>query len=189
MKNIAIFASGSGTNAQKLIQHFSTEKAGMVSLVLSNRPDAFVLERARNFYIDTIVFDRRQFYDTTEILEELVRRNIDFIVLAGFLWLVPSSLTEFYQRRIVNIHPALLPLYGGRGMYGDRVHRAVLENGERESGITIHYVNGAYDEGDIIFQARCPVFGEDTPESLAERIHELEYKHYPAIVEGLVNGL
>lgn len=189
MKKIAIFASGSGTNARNLINYFSTEKEAVVSLVLSNCPDALVLERARNLSVDTYVFDRHQFYESQVVLEKLKKCGIDFIVLAGFLWLVPVYLTDYYRDRIVNIHPALLPSYGGKGMYGDRVHRAVIENGEKESGITVHYVNSAYDEGDIIFQARCNVFEDDTPEMLAKRIHELEYTNYPAVVEKLLKGI
>lgn len=189
MKKIAIFASGSGTNAQNLIEYFSTEKDVTVSLVLSNRPDALVLERARKLSVETFIFDRQLFYETAIVLEKLKSSNIDFIVLAGFLWLVPGYLIDNYPGRIVNIHPALLPAYGGRGMYGSRVHRAVINSGDKESGITIHYVNNAYDEGDIIFQARCSVFENDTPETLAERIHKLEYRHFPEIVNKLVKEL
>jgi phosphoribosylglycinamide formyltransferase-1 len=189
MKKIAIFASGSGTNAQNLIEYFSTEKTALVSLVLSNRPDAVVLERARKLSVETFVFDRHLFYETTIVLEELEKREIDFIVLAGFLWLVPGYLVDNFRGRIVNIHPALLPAYGGKGMYGDRVHRAVIENGDSESGITIHYVNDEYDEGDIIFQARCEVLKNDTPETLAKRIHQLEYRYFPGVIKKLLEEL
>jgi len=153
---------------------------------LSNRPDAFVLKRAQSHDIETIVFHREQLYETGEVLTALEKRNIDFIVLAGFLWLIPPSLLETYEGRIVNIHPALLPRYGGKGMYGRRVHEAVIASGDEESGISVHFVNPGYDEGDVIFQARCRVEPEDTPESLAEKIHALEYAHYPAVVEELL---
>lgn len=186
MKNIAIFASGSGTNAQKLMEYFSTRKTAKVKLLLSNKADAFVLERARNFSVNTMVFDRDDFYRNGKVLRELRKHNIDFIVLAGFLWLVPAEIINHYRRRIVNIHPALLPEYGGKGMYGSRVHNAVIGNGEKESGISIHYVNEHYDEGDIIFQARCEVKAGDSPGSLAARVHSLEHRHYPAVVEKLV---
>lgn len=186
MKDIAIFASGSGTNAQKLIEYFSTSKTAKVKLILSNRAEAFVLERARKFSIPAMVFDREDFYERGTVLRTLLDNDIYFIVLAGFLWLVPHEILQAYPRRVVNIHPALLPDYGGKGMYGSRVHRAVIENREKESGISIHYVNDRYDEGDIIFQARCAVRPDDSPESLAERIHSLEHKHYPRIVEELV---
>ncbi|MDZ7740043.1 MAG: phosphoribosylglycinamide formyltransferase [Bacteroidales bacterium] len=187
MKNIAIFASGSGTNAQKLMEYFSTRKTAIVKLLLTNKADAFVLERARNFSVPSLVFDRDDFYRNGKVLRVLRENDIDFIVLAGFLWLVPGEIISHYRGRIVNIHPALLPEYGGKGMYGSRVHRAVIENGEKESGISIHYVNEHYDEGDIIFQARCAVKAGDSPESLAARVHELEHSHYPAVVEKLIS--
>ncbi|MFO7851173.1 MAG: phosphoribosylglycinamide formyltransferase [Bacteroidota bacterium] len=186
MKNIAIFASGSGTNAEKLMDYFSNSKTAKVELVLSNKADAFVLERARKFSVPTIVFDRDDLYRNGKVLKVLLENNIDFIVLAGFLWLIPEGILQHYPGRVVNIHPALLPDYGGKGMYGKRVHRAVLENNEKESGISIHYVDPRYDEGDIIFQAKCEVKPDDTPESLAERIHVLEHKYYPRIVEKLI---
>lgn len=182
MKKIAIFASGSGTNAENLINFFSNEKRARVSIVLTNRSDAFVIERAKRLSVDTMVFDRDDFYNTGRVAMELAVRDIDMIVLAGFLWLVPKQIIDAYPGRIINIHPALLPAYGGKGMYGDRVHRAVIENSERESGITIHYVNEKYDEGSIIFQAKCRVEQDDTPESLAKKIHELEYRHFPEVV-------
>ncbi|HDZ41271.1 MAG TPA: phosphoribosylglycinamide formyltransferase [Bacteroidetes bacterium] len=186
MKNIAIFASGSGTNAQKLIEYFSTSKTAKVKLILSNKADAFVLERARKYSIPARVFDRDDLYENGEVLKVLLENDIFFIVLAGFLWLVPGEILNHYPRRVVNIHPALLPDYGGKGMYGSRVHRAVIQNKEKESGISIHYVNSMYDEGDIIFQAKCEVRPDDSPESLAERIHRLEHKYYPGIVEELI---
>ncbi|MEZ4999334.1 MAG: phosphoribosylglycinamide formyltransferase [Bacteroidales bacterium] len=183
MKKIAILASGSGTNARNIISYFSTEKGAVVSLVMSNRPDAFVLERARNMSVETVVFDRTDFYESGKVLDILIGREIDLVVLAGFLWLVPESLVDRYRGRILNIHPALLPAYGGKGMYGERVHRAVIGNREERSGITIHLVNNKYDEGDILFQATCPVLQDDTPDTLAQRVHELEYRYYPVVIE------
>ncbi len=189
MKRIAIFASGTGTNAENLIRYFRTNPSGRVVLVLSNKPAAGVLEKASDLGVETCVFERRQFYETRDVLKLLIDRGIDFIVLAGFLWLVPEYLLDAFQGRIINIHPALLPKYGGKGMYGRHVHEAVLRNGEKESGITIHQVNPEYDEGDVVFQARCEVQPGDTPETLASRIHELEYAHFPAVVEQLLKGL
>jgi phosphoribosylglycinamide formyltransferase 1 len=189
MKNIAIFASGSGTNAENIIKYFSNNSSAKVCLVLSNKRDAYVLERAAKFDIPSLFFDRDDFYTTGRVHEQLRKYNIDFIVLAGFLWLVPPSLLSGWPQRIVNIHPALLPAYGGKGMYGDRVHAAVLSNGEKESGITIHYVNAVYDNGDTIFQARCPVLADDTPETLAHRVHELEYRFFPEVIEKVITSL
>ena len=189
MKNIAIFASGSGTNAENLIRFFRTNQSGLVKLVLANRSDAYVINRAQSLDIEAIVFNREQFYQSGEVLTILQNRGIDFIVLAGFLWLVPDSLLEMFEGRVVNIHPALLPKYGGKGMYGKRIHEAVIANGDRESGITIHHVNQKYDEGDIIFQATCVVDKVDTPESLAKKVHALEYKHFPRVVAGLLQQL
>jgi len=189
MNRIAIFASGSGSNAENLIRHFRTKENTRVVLVLSNRPEAGVLGRAAELGVETRVFDREAFYQSREIVELLVERGVDFIVLAGFLWLVPKNLLEAYPRRIVNIHPALLPKHGGKGMYGHHVHAAVIAAGEKKSGITIHYVNPEYDEGDVVFQASCPVNEADSPESLAERIHELEYVHFPRVVEKLMDEL
>ena len=189
MTNIVILASGSGTNAQRISEYFANHPLIRVRLILSNNPDAYVLNRARNLGIPSHVFSRKTFYETNEIRDLLIKNDITFIVLAGFLWLIPSSLLGMYPGRIINIHPALLPRYGGKGMYGERVHKAVTEAGDRESGISIHYVNEKYDEGDVIFQARCPVMPDDTPESLAARIHELEYKYYPEVIERVVTGL
>jgi len=187
MKNIAIFASGSGTNAENLIRFFRTDHSGLVKLVLANRSDATVINRAQSLDIEAIVFNREQFYQTGEVLSILQNRDIDFILLAGFLWLVPDSLLEKFEGKVVNIHPALLPKYGGRGMYGQRVHEAVIANGDSESGITIHHVNQKYDEGNIIFQATCVVEEGDTPDSLAKKVHALEYEHFPSVVAGLLN--
>lgn len=182
MKNIAILASGAGTNAENIIRYFSNGKKAKVTLVLSNRPQAMVMKRAAALGVDAFFFDRSQFYETGEVLMMLRRRETDLVVLAGFLWLVPGDVIEAYRGRIINIHPALLPRFGGKGMYGDRVHRAVLEAGCAESGITIHYVNEHYDSGDIIFQAKCPVLPGDDVDSLASRVHALEYEHYPRVI-------
>jgi phosphoribosylglycinamide formyltransferase 1 len=186
MKNIAIFASGSGTNAENIIKYFSNRNSAKVTLILSNKRDAFVLERAAKFGIPSVFFDRAQFYSSGFVSDHLKNNNIDFIVLAGFLWLVPAFILSSYPGRVLNIHPALLPSYGGKGMYGEKVHEAVISNGERESGITIHHVNEVYDDGDIIFQARCKVHRDDTADSLAHRIHELEYKYFPVVIERLI---
>lgn len=189
MRNIAIFASGSGTNAENIIKYFSTSNYAKVGLVLSNKREAFVLKRAESLGIDTCFFDRRELYKEGRVMFLLSKYKIDFIVLAGFLWLIPEDILEMYKARIINIHPALLPKYGGKGMYGDRVHQAVIENNEKESGITIHHVNKFYDAGDIIFQARCDVLPGDKPATLAERIHSLEYKYYPKVIEELISNL
>jgi phosphoribosylglycinamide formyltransferase-1 len=186
MRNIAIFASGSGTNAENIINYFSNVNTAKVSLVLSNNRQALVLKRAEALKIRTVFFERKEFYVTGKVLRYLALYKIDFIVLAGFLWLVPENILEQYPGRIINIHPALLPAYGGKGMYGDIVHKAVLKSGGKESGITIHYVNKAYDKGAIIFQHKCKIDPSDTPESLAAKVHTLEYEHYPRIIEELV---
>ena len=189
MKHIVIFASGAGTNAENIIRYFSNEKKAKVSLVLSNKPQAKVLVRAAALGVDSVFFDRRQFYETGEVQLMLRERKTDLIVLAGFLWLVPQPIIDEYRGRIINIHPALLPLFGGMGMYGERVHRAVLAAGCKESGITIHYVNEEYDSGDIIFQARCPVLPDDDTDALASRVHELEYRHYPEVISKIIDEL
>jgi phosphoribosylglycinamide formyltransferase-1 len=186
MRNLAIFASGSGTNAENIIKYFSTRKTARVSLVLSNKADAFVLKRAELLNVPALFFDRNDFYNSEKVTGYLESFNIDFIVLAGFLWLVPENILVRYNGRIINIHPALLPLYGGKGMYGDAVHKSVILNKESESGITIHYVNDIYDSGDIIFQARCKVDPDDTPETLAAKVHALEYKYFPRVIEDVV---
>ena len=189
MKNIAIFASGSGTNAENLIRFFRTSPFGRVRIVLSNRAGAGVIDRAQSLEVESFVFTKEQFYNSDEVLNMLVERDIDFIVLAGFLWLVPQNILLPFENKIVNIHPALLPKYGGKGMYGAHVHRAVIEAGDSESGISIHYVSPDYDEGDIIFQTRCTLDPGETPESLAEKVHELEYAYFPKVVENLLKEL
>ena len=186
MKKIAIFASGSGTNAERIMQHFSSGEAAKVSILLSNRKDAYALERAKKFNVPTHVFNRGEFYESDGVIQRLKQQGIDLIVLAGFLWLVPGNLVEAFPDKIINIHPALLPKYGGKGMYGKYVHEAVIASGDKESGITIHYVNQKYDEGRIIFQAKCPISPSETPDSLAGKIHELEYEHFPKVIEELI---
>ena len=180
-KKIAIFASGSGTNAQNIIEYFSANERVTVDSVWSNKNDAYVLTRAKNFSIETFVFDKMEFANSNFVVEKLIEREIDLIVLAGFLWLLPSNLIQNF--RIINIHPALLPKYGGKGMYGMNVHNAVVENCEKESGISIHFVNEKYDDGELIFQAKCPVLLTDSPDDVANKIHKLEYKHFPKVIE------
>ena len=184
MKRIAIFASGSGTNAQRIIEYFSSSKDVVVDSLWSNNENAYALIRAEKLGIETFTFEREEFYRSNEILDRLYDHRIDMIVLAGFLWLVPRNLTELFT--VVNIHPALLPKYGGKGMFGANVHKAVLASKDKESGITIHRVNQDYDKGDIIFQTTCPIMPGDTPETLAARIHELEYQHYPRVIEEIL---
>jgi phosphoribosylglycinamide formyltransferase-1 len=180
---IAIFASGSGTNAEEIFKHFQHHPTIEVVLLLSNNPQAFALERAKKFNIPSKVFTRSEFRESEEVLIWLQKRSITHIVLAGFMWLVPDYLVKSYPHRIINIHPALLPKFGGKGMYGMRVHEAVKAAGEKETGITIHEVNERYDEGKILFQATCTVGQEDTPEQIAEKVHALEYAHYPGVIE------
>ncbi len=186
MKRIAIFASGSGTNAQNIIEYFKDNPQVDVSLVLSNNKAALVLERAKRLSVPTCIFDRFTFNETTEVLNELKKYSIDLLVLAGFLWLVPKYLIEKYPGRIINIHPALLPKYGGKGMYGMKVHEKVIESGDPESGITIHFVNEKYDDGATIFQAKCKIDDGDTPELLASKVHKLEYENFPKVIEKLL---
>jgi phosphoribosylglycinamide formyltransferase 1 len=188
MEQIAIFASGSGTNAQRIIEYFCGSGRIHVALVLSNKADAYVVERARNLNVPSVVFSRTEFYDTDKILHLLQEKKISFLVLAGFLWLVPDHLLKAFPNRILNIHPALLPKYGGKGMYGKKVHEAVIRSGDKESGISIHWVNEKYDEGQIICQAKCQVDEGETPDSLASKIHALEYEYYPRVIEDVIAG-
>ena len=183
---IAIFASGSGTNAEAIINHFQHHENVTVALILSNNPKASVLQRAENHNIPHYVFSRQVYYKE-KIVDEVLRLNgIDFIVLAGFMWLVPERFVKNYPKKIVNIHPALLPQYGGKGMYGSHVHEAVVKNKEKESGITIHWVNEQYDEGNIIFQAKCELAVSDTADDVANKVHKLEHEHYPKVIEEIV---
>ncbi|MEG1607727.1 MAG: phosphoribosylglycinamide formyltransferase [Mucinivorans sp.] len=187
MKHIAIFASGAGTNAQAIIDFFEDSKRGQVSALLSNRPQAYALERARKKNIDTLIFNRDTLYNSTDtILDFLEQKSTDLVVLAGFMMLVPQAIIDKYRGRIINIHPALLPAYGGKGMYGDHVHEAVVAAHESFSGITIHYVNENYDSGDIIFQAKVALKAQESPESLAQKIHKLEHEYFPQIINQLL---
>lgn len=179
-KRIAILASGAGTNAENIFKYFADSKEVVVDSLWSNKADAYALVRARNFGVKSFVFDREKFYHTDTVVNTLRERKVDLIVLAGFLWLIPGNLVSAFP--IINIHPALLPKYGGKGMYGMNVHRAVVANSETESGISIHYVNENYDEGALIFQAKCEVLPEDTPEHVAEKVHELEYRYFPQVI-------
>ncbi|MBI2280918.1 MAG: phosphoribosylglycinamide formyltransferase [Bacteroidetes bacterium] len=181
IKRIAIFASGSGSNAENIYNYFKENSEVNISLILTNNPNAFVLERAKKLGIKSLVFNKEQFSKTDEILQYLLQNDINLIVLAGFLLKIPENL-----HKIINIHPALLPKYGGKGMFGDKVHQSVIANHEKESGITIHLVNENYDEGKIIFQAKCNILLTDKPEDLAKKIHVLEYEHFPKVIEKLL---
>ncbi len=185
---IAIFASGTGSNAVKIIEYFK-EKPHYQFIVLSNKKDAPVLEKARHLGVPTWTFGKQDFYENGKVLDFLKEQKVDFIVLAGFLWLVPADIVRHFPNKIINLHPALLPKYGGKGMFGQKVHEAVIQAKEKESGITIHYVNEKYDEGSIIFQTQCFVNEDDTPESLANKIHALEHWHLPRVLEKLLADL
>jgi len=184
---IAILASGNGTNAEKIITHFTGNPNIAVALVLSNNPDAFVLQRAAKLGVRAVVFSKQQFRESNEVVDMLKKERITHVVLAGFLWLVPPNLLGSFPNRIVNIHPALLPKHGGKGMYGLKVHEAVRTGGDTETGITVHLVNANYDDGKILFQATCPVMPTDGAEEIAEKVSALEYKFYPEVIERWVN--
>ena len=188
MKRIAIFASGTGSNARKIIEYFQDHDNIEVSLIVSNKSKAGVLDLARTHGLPHLILQRQDFYHTENILKEFTIYPIDFVVLAGFLWLIPPYLVKAFPQRIVNIHPALLPAYGGKGMYGHHVHQAVWEAKEPESGMTIHYVNEHYDEGSIIFQARCSLDPSDAPEDIARKVLALEHRHYAEVIEKTLLG-
>jgi phosphoribosylglycinamide formyltransferase-1 len=188
-KRIAIFASGSGSNAQKIMEHFKHNADAEVVLILTNNPQAYVLQRADNFEIPSHIFTRHEFYDTDDVIRILKTLQVDLIVLAGFLWLVPSSLLKSFPNKIVNLHPALLPKYGGKGMYGDFVHKAVLENKEEESGITIHFVNEQFDEGEIIHQSKFKIEPGDNLEMVKFKGQQLEHQHFAKVIEGLLKKM
>ena len=185
MKRIVILASGSGTNAENIIKYFKNSDSIRVVKVLSNKKSAKVLDRAAKFGIENESFSRTDFEITNKMLKFLIDKA-DYIILAGFLWKIPQSIIEAFPNKIINIHPALLPKYGGKGMYGMHVHSAVVENKEKESGITIHYVNENYDEGAIIFQSKVEVSSEDSAEDVAQKIHKLEYAHFPKVIENVI---
>lgn len=183
---LAIFASGSGSNAERIVEHFAHHELIEVVIILSNNKNAYVHERAKKLSIPSCSFSRQDFYDTDRVLEILQEREIDTVILAGFLWLVPHKLIQAYPNSMINIHPALLPKYGGKGMYGHHVHEAVVRNKEIETGITIHLVNEEYDKGEVLFQAKCTVSETDTSADVAKKIHELEYLHFPDVIENYV---
>ncbi|MFH4966645.1 phosphoribosylglycinamide formyltransferase [Gaetbulibacter sp. M240] len=186
MKRIVVFASGGGTNAENLIRYFNGKPNARVVQVLSNNPQAKVLDRAKALEVSAVSFNRVAFSNTDDVLNILKAIKPDLIVLAGFLWKIPENIIKTFPNKLVNIHPALLPKYGGKGMYGMHVHEAVVANKEKETGITIHYVNEHYDEGAVIFQAKCDVLPSDSADDVAAKIHELEMEHFPKVVEGLL---
>lgn len=183
MHKIAIFASGTGTNAQKIIDFFRMHLSIRIALIVSNKPEAGVLSIAKIENIPSLLLDKEKFFRSNAYVDELQKQGINFIVLAGFLWKIPTHLIRAYQNRIVNIHPALLPDYGGKGMYGNFVHEAVIRAGETKTGITIHYVDDQYDHGPIIFQVSFPVDKNDTAQTIAQKVHLLEYSHYAKVIE------
>ena len=185
---LALFASGSGSNAENIVTYFAGNNNFAFSLIISNKAGAFVHERAKKLNIPSLTFSREEFSDGKAILELLRKEEIDYIILAGFLLKIPQAIIDAYPDRIINIHPALLPKFGGKGMYGSRVHQAVIASHEKESGITIHYINERYDEGNTIFQATCPVLPTDTPDTLAIRVHQLEYEYFPRVIEATILG-
>jgi len=188
MKRIALFASGAGSNVENIIRYFLNNRELEFPVVISNRQDAPVHERVKKYRIPSYFFKKNDF-ENGEVLKLLREKAIDFIVLAGFLLRVPDNLLKAYPDRIINIHPALLPKFGGKGMYGSHVHEAVVASGEKETGITIHYVNENYDEGRIIFQAKCPVFTGDSPEDVAAKVHALEYEYFPKVIGEVALGI
>jgi phosphoribosylglycinamide formyltransferase-1 len=188
-KRIAIFASGSGSNAQKIMEHFKRNAEAEVVLILTNNPQAYVLQRADNFEVPAHIFSRREFYETDDVIRLLKNLQVDLLVLAGFLWLVPESLLKAFPNKIINLHPALLPKYGGKGMFGDHVHNAVLAAGDEESGITIHFVSDKYDEGEIIHQSRFKIDNGDNLEVIKFKGQQLEHQHFPKVIESLLKKM
>jgi phosphoribosylglycinamide formyltransferase 1 len=189
MKKIAVFASGSGSNAEKIFEKFASHPQGSVALVLTNNASAGVIARAQRYAIPVKIFDKNTFYNTSDVLQWLQEASIDCVVLAGFLLKVPEAIVQAYAGQMVNIHPALLPAYGGKGMYGLHVHEAVLAAGETVTGITIHLVNERYDEGQMLLQATCMLAPEDTAEDIAVKVQKLEHRYYPTVVEALIEQL
>jgi len=189
VKKIAVLASGTGTNAAKIIDRFRTHKKIQVALIVCNKPEAGVLKIAAKENIPSLLIEKEKFFQGDAYIKDLKEKEIDFIVLAGFIWKIPVALIKAFPASIINIHPALLPKYGGKGMYGQQVHQAVIDNKETESGITIHYVDEVYDNGKIIFQSTCPVHPGDTAGLLAQRIAELEHTHFPGVIERVISGI
>lgn len=187
-KKIVIFASGSGTNAENIIKYFRNSDIAEVVVVLSNKPTAKALKRAHDLNVKALCFDREAFYESNDVLHILEDINPDLIVLAGFLWLFPSKILKKFPNRVINLHPALLPKYGGKGMFGEQVHKSVIENKEKNTGITIHYVNENYDEGNIIFQTSFEIIPKETHSGLADKIHVLEYRHFPEVIQNLLEN-
>ncbi len=188
-KRIAIFASGSGSNAQKIMEHFKRNSEAEVVLILTNNPNAYVLQRADNFEVPAHIFTRKEFYETDDVIRLLKNLQVDLIVLAGFLWLVPESLLKAFPNKIINLHPALLPKFGGKGMYGDHVHKAVLAAKEEESGITIHFASDKFDEGEIIHQSKFKIDPQDNLEVVKFKIQQLEHQHLPRVIEALLKKM
>lgn len=188
MKRIAIFASGNGSNAENIAHYFIANQLVKVEMILSNNSDAKVLGRAKKLQIPAFTFNRQEFYHTDNVLNLLDHHHIDLLVLAGFMWLVPENIIQKYHQKIINIHPALLPKYGGKGMYGDFVHQAVSDAREKETGITIHFVNDKYDEGDIIFQKLINITPGENPEKIAQKVHQLEYEYFPKVISELLES-
>lgn len=189
MKRIAIFASGSGSNAERIFEYFAENKDISVELFLTNNSQAGIIERGKRLGIPTLIFDKKTFSKTDKIVEILQNQKIDLVVLGGFLWLIPENLIKAFPNKIINIHPALLPKYGGKGMWGHFVHEAVVTNREKESGITIHYVNEHYDEGEPIFQAKCEVTEQDSPEDVQRKVQVLEHQFFPVIIEDVLKKI
>lgn len=189
MKRIVLFASGSGSNVENIANYFKGRSDVEIVAVYCNNSKAYVLERCKKLDIPSRLFGRKEFYESDVIVNELLHQKVDLIVLAGFLWLIPQDLVKAFPNRMINVHPALLPLYGGKGMYGHYVHEAVVANKDKESGITIHFVNEHYDEGKVIFQGRCTLEPTDTAEEVAKKVHQLEYEHFPAVIDQVLQSL
>lgn len=183
MTRLAILGSGNGTNAQRLCEYFSGHKDIIIDCIIYNRKDAFIAQRAHNLGIEAQYFNKKDFYESSRVLDYLIERKIDYVILAGFLLLIPQNLLDQFPNRIINIHPSLLPKHGGPGMYGLKVHQEVIDSKETKSGITIHIIDNHYDRGPILFQAECPVLDTDDAETLAQRVHQLEYQHFPVVIE------
>lgn len=184
---LAILGSGNGTNAQQITEYFASRSDVEIACIIYNVRDAYIAQRARNLGVEARYFGRADFYESGAVLDYLRQKGVDWVILAGFLWLVPQPILDAFPQRVINIHPALLPKYGGKGMYGHHVHEAVVAAGERESGITIHIVDNHYDRGTILFQARCTVTPDDTPDTLAAKIHLLEKEHFPRVIDETIN--